>query len=130
MKIVEYISFITSQFKDIKEQFKMNWDTDSNQYIITLSNDKVLIKFFTERREEDIGITLRNKELNEFYYDFPSLKGFENFDEGLTEIQLAEEETFANDIEATVFLFRTFLENHCQDMLSGDFSQVGPGLPN
>ena len=130
MTITEYIPFIRSQFQSIKEEYKMDWDTDSNQYIITLSNEKVLIKFFTEIREEDIGVTLRNKKINEFYYDFPSLKGFDNFNEGLTDIEISEVETFTDDIKATVFLFRTFFEKYCHDMLSGDFSQVGPGLPN
>lgn len=130
MKIVEYIPFIKNEFANISKTFKLEWSNDNNEYLLKLENDKIKISFFSEQRGEDIGIVLINKDKNEFYYNFPLLKGFNGFYEGLTASERANERAFNDGLEATVFLFRVFLENHCQDMLSGDFSQVGPGNPN
>ncbi|WP_204344528.1 hypothetical protein [Psychroserpens algicola] len=130
MEITKYRPFIKEQFTNVANQYNLKWGEESNNYILTLENEKVLLRLGTFRRESGMSITLTNKVKKEYYYDFPKLKGFESFYDGLTIDELASERALGDDIKATVYLYRVFLENHCQDMLLGDFSLVGPGLKN
>ena len=78
--------FIKEQFKNITQVYDLEW-TLEDEYQLKLENKKVRIYFGTERWDDGIMLSLRNKIKNEFYYPshIRSKMGFENFDTTLTQ---------------------------------------------
>ncbi|WP_299766890.1 hypothetical protein [uncultured Dokdonia sp.] len=130
MTITEYIPFIQDQFQNIKQQYRMNWGGENNDYIYDLSSDSVSLSFMTERREEGMRIVIKNLKANEYYTIFGLIKIKNPDNNYLTEQELNISKGYKDQIKGITYVSAIFLERFCQDVLSGDFLQVGPGLPS
>ncbi len=118
--------FLVEQFKNIEETYGLTWQ-DLDGYGGSLVNDKIQINIWTDRDVDGISAFLTNKEKNEdyFIFDFVERKGFNGLNY-LTE----EERTYSQTLNLNsfnIYCSSILLERYCQDVLSGDFSNVGPG---
>ncbi|WP_299674431.1 hypothetical protein [uncultured Dokdonia sp.] len=134
MKITEYIPFIAKEFQEIKEDYKLSWNKDNNEYLISLSNEFVDIEFSTERGEfnTNMSIIFTDVKKDQYYHiwDIQEKKGIQNLEDVLSSEEKVESKKHKETIMYIIYIYSRLLGNYCQDMLSGDFSQVGPGLSN
>jgi hypothetical protein len=120
--------FIKEQFKNITQVYGLEW-TLEDEYQLKLENKKVRIYFGTERWDDGIMLSLKNKIKNEFYYtdDIEKNKGFDDFEAPLSQEEKNTLKNLKEGNDKIIFAFRILLEKHCQDVLNGDFSSLGAG---
>ncbi|MCB9235374.1 MAG: hypothetical protein H6581_27210 [Bacteroidia bacterium] len=120
-------TFIKDQFKNIKEQYNLNWQGETD-HRMTIENESLAIYFGKDPRESGMLISVTDKARNEFYFskDLLRRKGYQKFSEIFNQKE-GEVIMELDDDEALVTMLKILLEKHCQDVLSGDFSNVGPG---
>ena len=126
------IEFLQSQFQTIKETYGLEWE-DLDEYGGILKNNLIEISAYTEPyddEEDGISLLIRNviKKEDYFIFDFFDAKGFEKTSDYFTIEEQKYSETLGM-VNCNIYSARVLLERYCQDVLSGDFSQVGPGMP-
>jgi len=79
-----------------------------------------------------MSMTFTDVKKDQYYHiwDIQEKKGIQNLEDVLSSEEKVESEKYKETIMYIIYIYSRLLGNHCQDMLSGDFSQVGPGLPN
>ena len=127
------IEFLQSQFQTIKETYGLEWE-DLDEYGGILKNNLIEISAYTEPyddEEDGISLLIRDviKKEDYFIFELGNPFGFRGSIDYFTEEEKLYSKTLGF-INSNIYSARVLLERYCQDVLSGDFSQVGPGMPD
>ena len=122
--------FLENQFESIIDTYGFRWEELEDRGGV-LTNGTIKMSFWAERYQEGVATNLRNIDEKEDYYIFDlfEAKGLHNELDYFTQEELTYFQTLTGN-QKVVFCVRILLERYCQDVLSGDFSQVGPGEPD
>jgi hypothetical protein len=120
--------FIKEEFKNIINNINLK-EIIENDYQLILENNKIRIKFTTERWDDGITISLRDITRNQFYYpeDLELSKGFNDYEAHLNQVEKDILQGLKEGNDKIIYSFRILLEKYCQDVLGGNFSAVGNG---
>lgn len=122
--------FLENQFEGIIDTYGFRWEELEDGGGV-LTNGNINMSFWAERYQEGVATNLRNINEKEdyFIFDLFEAKGIKNELDYLTTDEVVYSESLTGN-QYVVYIVRVFLERYCQDVLSGDFSQVGPGEPD
>lgn len=131
MEITNYIDYIKEQLIEFAGKNDLKWE-QKNLGSLILENKKISLKFFTEYRVDDsIGITITNKSKKEYYTIFAirKAKGYDDVASYMNQSEIEMLNSITDPIKNIIYEFSIFIKKHCQDVMNGDFSAVGEGLP-
>lgn len=131
MEITNYVDYIKEQLNEFTGKNDLKWKQENLGSLI-LENKKISLEFLTEYRVDDaIGITITNKNKKEYYTIFfiRKAKGFDDISSYMSQSEIDSLNAISDPIKNLVYEFSIFIKKHCQDIMSGDFSNVGKGLP-
>lgn len=129
--IKNYVPFIKEQLKEFTGHDNLNWK-QINDGELVLENDSIELSFMVEYRNySGISINIRNKKKKQYYsiLDIMKRKGFRSDDSFMTESEMNFLSSLDNPIKRLIYIFTTLINKHCRDIMGGDFSSVGEGLP-
>ncbi|MBP6730922.1 MAG: hypothetical protein KA149_02620 [Chitinophagales bacterium] len=129
--IKHYVPFIKERLKEFTGHDNLEWK-QLNDGAIVLENSNIELIFIVDYRVYDaIGIYITNKKKKQCHslLDIMERKGFRGHASYMSESEMNLLNSLDNPIKRLIYIFTTFINKHCKDIMSGDFSSVGEGSP-